>query len=89
MVFSVSSIKVFINYTNSNRTFFQHIKPVEALFVYCSQHSNVSEDAGIESRTVGVSARVFTKFRILEISHISNVFVYFAYYSKVATISRK
>jgi hypothetical protein len=33
--------------------------------------------------------RVFTKFRILEISYISNVFFYFVHYSKVATISRK
>jgi hypothetical protein len=36
-----------------------------------------------------LGGRVFTKFRILEISYISNVFLYFVYYSKVATISRK
>jgi hypothetical protein len=37
----------------------------------------------------GAVTRVFTKFRILEISYISNVFFYFVYYTKVATISRK
>jgi hypothetical protein len=37
----------------------------------------------------GSPPRVFTIFRILEISYISNVFLYFVYYSKVATISRK
>jgi hypothetical protein len=36
-----------------------------------------------------LESRVFTKFRILAISYISNVFFYFVPYSKVATISRK
>ncbi len=40
-------------------------------------------------RMIWLHARVFTKFRILEISYISHVFLNFVFYSKVATVSRK
>jgi hypothetical protein len=60
-----------------------------AIYQGCTRRGNICNISGVYTvQYMYVDRRVFTKFRILEISYISYVFFYFVYHTKLATISR-